>query len=245
MQNNYYNAYPNGGYATAAQAQDAFSLQSYIAKVMRRVFGKMFLGLLITALTSFLVAASPAMIQAIFGNRILFFGLIIAEFALVWGISGAINKLSNTAATLLFYLYSLVNGATLSVIFLAYELGTIGLAFATTSLTFGAMSLYGYITKQDLSKLGSLLMMALFGVIIASVVNFFLASSMFNFIISIVAVIIFTGLTAWDTQKIKQMAAMTDVSQAGKVATLGALSLYLDFVNLFLYILRLLGGNRD
>lgn len=245
MQNNYYNTYPNGGFSTAAQAEGAYSLQSYIAKVMRRVFGKMFLGLLITALTSIYVAITPAIAEPILSSRFLFFGLMIAEVALVWGISGAINKLSSSTATLLFYLYSLLNGVTLSVIFYAYDLGSIGLAFATTSLTFGAMSLFGYITKQDLSKMGSLLYMALFGVIIAVIVNIFLASSMLDFVISIAGVIIFIGLTAWDTQKIKHMASMTDPSQAGKVATIGALSLYLDFINLFLYILRLLGGNRD
>ena len=244
MENNYYNARP-AGYASAAEAQQAMSLQGYVAKVMRGVYGKMFLGLLVTAVVSFFTASSEALVSLIFGSKVMFFGLIIAEFALVFGISAAINKLSSSTATLLFYLYAVVNGLTLSVIFLAYSMNAITLTFAVTSLTFGAMSLFGYVTKSDLSKVGSILFMGLIGLIIASVVNIFLASSMLDFVISIVGVLIFTGLTAWDTQKIKAMAAMTDPSQAGKVATLGALSLYLDFINLFLYLLRLFGGNRN
>lgn len=243
MENNYYNANPLG-YASATQAEEAMSLQHYVAKVMRRVFGKMFLGLLITAITSFIVACSPALIETILLNKFVFYGLLIAEFGMVFAISGAINKLSSTTASLLFYLYAVVNGLTLSVIFLVYSLSAITLTFAVTSLTFGTMAVLGYITKTDLSKMGSILFMALIGVIIASIVNIFLASSALDWVISFAGVIIFTGLTAWDTQKIKNMASMTDPSQAGKVSTLGALSLYLDFVNLFLYLLRFLGGGR-
>lgn len=242
MENNYYNAYP--GYQTAAQAENARSLQSYVAGVMRRVFGKMFLGLLITALTSLFTVSSEAMLTFIFSSRIVFFGLIIAELALVFAISGAINKLSSTTATLLFFLYAIVNGLTLSSIFLVYSPSAIVLTFAVTSLTFGSMAIFGYITRQDLSKMGSILFMALMGVIIATIVNIFLASSALDWIISFAGVLIFTGLTAWDTQKIKNMASMTDPSQAGKVATIGALSLYLDFINLFLYLLRFLGRNN-
>lgn len=242
MENNYYNVQP--GYATASQAQESMSLQSYVAKVMRRVYGKMFLGLLITALVSLFVASSEAMLSFIFSSKIVFFGLIIAELGLVFAISGAINKLSSFTATLLFYLYAVVNGATLSVIFLAYSWSAIALTFAVTSLTFGAMSAFGYLTRSDLSKMGSILFMGLIGLIIATIVNIFLASSALDWIISFLGVIIFTGLTAWDTQKIKTMAMMTDPSMAGKVATLGALTLYLDFVNLFLYLLRFLGRNN-
>lgn len=242
MENKYYNTY--SGYSTPAQAQESYSLQSYVAKVMRRVFGKMFLGLFITALVSFFVATSETMLTLIFSSKIVFFGLIIAELALVFAISGAINKLSSTAATLLFYLYAVINGLTLSVIFLAYSMSAITLTFAVTSLTFGAMSAFGYLTRSDLSKMGSILFMALIGLIIATIVNIFLASTALDWIISFAGVVIFTGLTAWDTQKIKTMASMTDPTQAGKVATLGALSLYLDFVNLFLYLLRFLGRNN-
>ena len=242
MKNNYYNPY--SGYATATQAQDSVSLQSYVAKVMRRVFGKMFMGLLITALTSMFVVSSEAVLSFIFSSRIVFFGLIIAEFGLVFGITAAINKLSNLTATLLFYLYAIVNGLVLSSIFLVYSMSAITLTFGITSLTFGTMALLGYVTRKDLSKMGSILFMALIGLIVATIVNIFLASSALDWIISFAGVAIFTGLTAWDTQKIKNMASMTDPSQAGKVATLGALSLYLDFINLFLYLLRFMGRNN-
>lgn len=242
--NNYNPSQPfNNGYATAAEAQAQRSLSSYVAKVMRRVYAKMFAGLLLTAVISFLVASSPAMIQLIYSSKIVFFGLIIAELALVFAISGAINKLSSTTASLLFYLYAAINGLVLSSIFFAYSPAAITLTFVVTSATFGAMTIFGYVTRQDLSKIGSILFMALIGLIIASVVNIFLASSAMDFIISIIGVLIFVGLTAWDTQKIKQMASMTDSTQAGKVATMGALSLYLDFINLFLYLLRLFGRN--
>ncbi len=240
--NNYYN--PMQGYASATQAQGAQSLQAYVAQVMRRVFGKMFLGLLITALTALFVASSETMLTLIFSSKIVFFGLIIAELGLVFAISGAINKLSSTTATLLFYLYAVINGATLSSIFIVYSMNVIALTFAVTSLTFGAMALYGYITRQDLSRMGSILFMGLIGLIIASIVNVFLGSSALEWIVSILGVVIFTGLTAWDVQKIKQMASMTDTSMVGKVATMGALSLYLDFVNLFLYLLRIFGRNN-
>lgn len=242
MKNNYYNPY--SGYATATQAQEFVSLQSYVAKVMRRVFGKMFMGLLITALTSMFVVSSEAVLSFIFSSRIVFFGLIIAEFGLVFGITAAINKLSNLTATLLFYLYAIVNGLVLSSIFLVYSMSAITLTFGITSLTFGTMALLGYVTRKDLSKMGSILFMALIGLIVATIVNIFLASSALDWIISFAGVAIFTGLTAWDTQKIKNMASMTDPSQAGKVATLGALSLYLDFINLFLYLLRFMGRNN-
>ncbi|MBQ0120507.1 MAG: Bax inhibitor-1/YccA family protein [Bacteroidales bacterium] len=237
MNNNYSNTYP-GTYAEASHGVQ--SLQSYVAKVMRQVYGKMFLGLIITAITSFGVAITPAVSEFILSSPFLFYGLMIVEVGLVLAISAAINKISTLVATSLFFLYALVNGFTLSVIFFAYEIGNIGLAFVTTSVTFGAMSLYGYVTRQDLSKLGSFLVMALIGVIIASVVNIFWGNGVLDLIISIAGVIIFIGLTAWDTQKIKRMASMTDPSMAGKVSTIGALELYLDFINLFLYILRLL-----
>lgn len=238
MNNNYSNTYPST-YAEASHGVQ--SLQSYVAKVMRQVYGKMFLGLIITAITSFVVAITPALSNYIINTPFLFYGLMIVEVGLVLAISAAINKISTLVATSLFFLYALVNGFTLSVIFFAYNLGNIVLAFVTTSVTFGVMSLYGYVTRQDLSKLGSFLVMALIGVIIASVVNIFWGNGIMDLIISIAGVIIFIGLTAWDTQKIKRMASMTDPGMAGKVSTLGALELYLDFINLFLYILRLLG----
>ena len=170
---------------------------------------------------------------------------IIAEFALVFGISGGINRMKSSTATMLFYLFAVVNGFMLSTIFLAYSITAIVKAFFITAGTFGAMTVYGYSTNRDLSRMGSLLFMALIGLIIASLVNIFLKSSGFDFIISILGVLIFVGLTAWDTQQIKTMISTMPGASAAKIATLGALSLYLDFINLFLYILRLFGGNRD
>ena len=170
--------------------------------------------------------------------------LIIAEFGLVLGISGAINKMSGTVATMLFYLFAVVNGLMLSSIFVVYSLTAITKTFFITAGTFGAMSVYGYFTSQDLSKIGSYLFMALIGLIIASLVNLFLHSSTLDWIVSIAGVLIFIGLTAWDTQQIKAMAQAAPQSSVSRLATLGALSLYLDFINLFLYLLRIF-GNRD
>ena len=180
-------------------------------------------------------------------NRLLFWGLIIAEFGLVIGISGAINKLSAVTATLLFVLYSIVNGATLSVIFMAYTMSSIASVFFITAGLFGVMAFIGYTTKTDLTSIGKILFMALIGIILATIVNLFVGSSMLNMIVSYVGVVIFTGLTAYDSQKIKNMLYNADSMDEGmqKIALLGSLTLYLDFINLFLMLLRIFGGNRD
>lgn len=232
------------GYSTAMQAENELSLSNYIARVMRRVYGKMSLGLLTTALTSFAVLSSPSIMSVLFSHQAVFWVLMAVELGLVIAISAAINKLSTATATALFYLYSVVNGIVLTPIFMVYTMSSIGFTFLITSLTFGAMTIFGYVTKQDLTKFGAILFMGLIGLIICSLVNIFLQSSALEWGISIVGVLIFVGLTAWDTQKIKEMASMADQSQVGKVATLGALSLYLDFINLFLYLLRFF-GSRD
>ncbi|MBP3738720.1 MAG: Bax inhibitor-1/YccA family protein [Muribaculaceae bacterium] len=226
------------------QAENELSLSNYIARVMRRVYGKMSLGLLVTALTSFAVLSSPSIMSVLFSHQAVFWVLMAVELGLVIAISAAINKLSTATATALFYLYSVVNGIVLTPIFMVYTMSSIGFTFLITSLTFGAMTIFGYVTKQDLTKFGAILFMGLIGLIICSLVNIFLQSSALEWGISIVGVLIFVGLTAWDTQKIKEMASMADQSQVGKVATLGALSLYLDFINLFLYLLRFF-GSRD
>ena len=224
-----------------------FSLSSAFPALMRKVFVWMTLALAITGLTAFGVATSPSLVAAIFGSKVMFWGLIIAEFALVFAISGAINRLSLATATLLFILYSVVNGATLSVIFFAFSTAAIVKAFFVTAGTFGVMALVGYTTKTDLTSMGKLLFMALLGIIIASVVNMFVHSSGFDLIISYIGVIIFVGLTAYDTQKIKQMCQLApDAGEtAQKLALIGALELYLDFINLFLYLLRIFGNNKD
>lgn len=224
-----------------------FSMSSAFPALMRKVFVWMALALAITGITAYGVASTPALIMAVFTNKALFWGLIIAEFVLVFAVSGAINRLSLATATLLFVLYSVVNGATLSFIFLAYSAAAIVKTFLITAGTFGAMALVGYTTKTDLTSLGKLLFMALLGIVIATVVNMFVGSAGFDLILSYIGVLVFVGLTAYDTQKIKQMCQ--EAPDAGesmqKMALLGALSLYLDFVNLFLYLLRLFGNNKD
>lgn len=211
--------------------------------LMRKVYVWMSLALAITGFTAFAVASTPNLQQIVLMNTWVMWGLIIAEFALVIGISWGINKLSLTTATLLFVLYSVINGATLSVIFVAYSIGTISKVFFITAGTFAVMAFIGYVTKTDLSKLGKILFMALIGVIIATVVNIFVKSSGLDLILSYVGVLVFVGLTAYDTQKIKNMLWQAgDLSETSqKIALLGALSLYLDFINLFIYLLRIFG----
>ena len=224
-----------------------FAMSTAFPALMRKVFVWMTLALAITGLTAYGVATSPTILSLIFSSKVTFFGLIIAEFALVFAISGAINRLSLSTATMLFILYSVINGATLSSIFFAFSVATIGKVFFITAGTFGAMALVGYTTKTDLTSMGKLLFMALLGIIIASVVNMFVASSGLDLILSYVGVLVFVGLTAYDTQKIKQMcqAAPDAGESAQKLALIGALSLYLDFINLFLYLLRIFSNNRD
>ncbi|WP_294787107.1 Bax inhibitor-1/YccA family protein [Prevotella sp.] len=224
-----------------------YAMSTAFPALMRKVFVWMTLALAITGLTAYGVATSPALLSLIFSSKVTFFGLIIAEFALVFAISGAINRLSLSTATLLFILYSIVNGATLSTIFFAFSVATIGKVFFITAGTFGAMALVGYTTKTDLTSMGKLLFMALLGIIIASVINMFVGSSGLDLILSYVGVLVFVGLTAYDTQKIKQMCqSAPDAGESTqKLALIGALSLYLDFINLFLYLLRIFGNNRD
>lgn len=214
--------------------------------LMRKVYVWMTLALVITGLTAYGVATSPGLLMTIMTNKMLFFGLIIAEFALVIGISAAINRLSLATATLMFVLYSVINGATLSMIFVLYTASSISSVFFITAGTFAVMALIGYTTKTDLSSMGKLLFMALIGIIIASVVNIFLKSTGLELIVSYIGVLVFVGLTAYDTQKIKMMLMQADDAgeTAQKIALLGALSLYLDFVNLFLYLLRIFGDRK-
>lgn len=220
------------------------SLSLAFPALMRKVYVWMTLALVLTGITAYGVASSPSLMMTIFQTPAIMWGLIIAELAIVIAISAAINRLSLTTATLLFVLYSVLNGATFSLIFAVYTMSSIANVFFITAGTFGVMAAYGYFTKRDLSSWGKLLLMALIGLIIATLVNVFLVkSSGFDLILCYAGVLIFVGLTAYDTQKIKQMLAMqTDMGEgAQKVALLGALSLYLDFINLFLYLLRIFG----
>ena len=181
------------------------SMSSAFPVLMRKVYVWMTLALVITGFTAYGVATSPGVLQAIYGNQLLFWGMIIAEFALVIGVSAAINRLSLTTATLMFILYSVINGALLSYIFLVYTASSVATVFFITAGTFGAMALVGYTTKTDLTSIGKYLFMALIGLIIATVVNVFIKSEGFTYILSYIGVLIFVGLTAYDSQKIKQM----------------------------------------
>jgi uncharacterized protein len=210
--------------------------------VVNKSFAWMFVGLLLTGISSLIVSSSTALFDIFNSNPLVFFGLILAELALVFFLSARIQKISLGVAVTLFLLYSLLNGVTLSAIFLIYTSNSVATTFFITSVLFGVMALYGITTKRDLTSIGNLALMALIGVILVSVVNIFLKSDTLSYVISFVAVAIFIGLTAYDTQKIKRMAEMGAGENMG---VLGALTLYLDFINLFLNLLRLLGKRRD
>ncbi|GAY29311.1 inner membrane protein YbhL [Bacteroidaceae bacterium] len=230
------NVYGNAERATAFSA------------LMRKVYIWMTMGLAMTGLTAAYVATNQRLMETIFSNRLTFFGLIIAELALVFILSSRIMRMSFPTAGLMFAAYSILNGATLSVIFLAYSTDVIATTFLVTAGTFGAMSLAGFIIKRDLSAMGRFFFMALIGLIIASIVNIFVASSALYWGITYLGVLLFAGLTVYDTQKIKMMFLEhgNEVNNnTMKLALLGSLTLYLDFVNLFLYLLRIFGGNRN
>ena len=220
-----------------------YEMSNTLPVLIRKVYLWMAMALAITAFTAYYVASNEMILTAIYTNQILFFGLIIAELGLVIGLSAAINRLSLTVATTMFVVYSVINGATLSYVFLAYTASSVTNVFLITAGTFAAMALWGYFTKTDLTSMGKILFMALIGVIIATIVNIFTKSAGFEMILNYVGVLIFTGLTAYDSQKIKEMLNTMPEADEGaqKVALLGALSLYLDFINLFLYLLRIFG----
>lgn len=214
--------------------------------VMKRVYVRMFVGLLISAFCALGVASSPAAISFFFGNKIVFWGLFIGMLVMAFILPARLTRMSTATCLICFAIFSAAMGVWIAPIFLAYKLGTIVYTFFITAGTFGAMSVYGYFTKSDLSKMGTYLIMALWGLIIAIVVNIFLKSNTLEWVISIVGVLLFTGLTAWDTQTVKRLAAANlDPQMADKLATMGALNLYLDFINLFLFLLRIFGGGRD
>lgn len=213
---------------------------------MRGVYGWMFLGLCITGLAAFGVSSSQTLADFFLNNAIVFYGLMIAELVLVLVIAAAIRRLSVDTARGLFLLYALLNGCTFSLIFLIYAGSSIALAFFVAAATFGAVSLYGYVTKRDLTTLGHIAFMALIGLVIASLANLFFASSELEVITSYAGVLIFTALTAYDTQKIKRLYAtvIPGGEGASRLAIVGALNLYIDFINLFLDLLFILGGGK-
>ena len=216
-----------------------------ITTFLRKVYGWMFVGLGITATVAMGVASSPTLVRALFGNKFLFFGLMIAELGLVFYLSARVDKLAPATASGLFLLYSALNGATLSFIFLAYTGTSIATTFVVTAGMFGALALYGTTTKRSLAGVGQFVFMGLIGVLLASLVGMFWKSEGLQFIISVAGVIVFTGLTAWDAQRLKVMAATVPESSYGSYSVVGALALYLDFINLFLFLLRFLGGRKN
>jgi FtsH-binding integral membrane protein len=205
----------------------------------------MFVGLGITAAVALGVAGSPVLLQTIVSNPLIFFGLIIAELVLVFVLSARVQAIAPTTASALFVIYSALNGAILSFIFLAYAGASIASTFVIAAGMFGALALYGSTTKRSLAGLGHFVGMGLIGLFLAILVGFFWHSSGLQFVISVVGVIVFTGLTAWDAQRLKMMAAALPEGRTGSYAVVGALSLYLDFINLFLFLLRFLGNRRD
>jgi len=220
---------------------------SAVSVYMNQVYMWMTAGLGLTALVAWQTASSPTVLQFIFSNTFIIIGLIVAQLGIVIALSAAVHRFSATTATVMFLLYSALTGVTLSSIFVIYTMGSIANAFLVTAGTFGAMSVYGTVTKRDLTGMGSFLFMGLIGLIIAMVVNIFLQSAMMDFVISGIGVLIFTGLTAYDTQKLRQFgmnAPLGDATALRRGSILGALTLYLDFINLFLMMLRLF-GNRE
>lgn len=234
---------------TAPLQRTQVQTQIQVNTFIRSVYNWMGFGLALTGLVAFYVANNEPLIKLIYSNQILFFGLIIAELVLVFSLGARVNKMQASTATGLFILYAALNGITLSFIFLVYTRSAIASTFFICAATFITCSVYGMVTKRDLTSLGGFMTMGLIGIIIASVVNMFIKSAGMNMIISYIGVLVFVGLTAYDTQKLKHM-AMTqpvDVSEGvvRKGAILGALSLYLDFINLFLMLLNILGGRRN
>jgi FtsH-binding integral membrane protein len=212
--------------------------EARVADFLRRVYGWMCVGLLVTAGIAYLTASTPPLVQLLVSNRILFWGILFAELALVWYTSARIGVLGPAAAGGLFLLYSALNGVTMSFILLAFTGAKLAGAFAVSAGMFAALAVFGLVTRRSLDGLGQFAFMGLIGLIVASVVNWFLRSDALDFVLSVVGVIVFAGLTAWDMQRLKRLALATEGGPAASFAVVGALSLYLDFINLFLSILR-------
>jgi FtsH-binding integral membrane protein len=230
----------------STKTREQVGIKSYQALYMTKVYNWMALALFVTGIVAYITATTPQIINSIVGSKLLFYGLILGELGLVVYLTARINKMSQTTAIASFLIYSVLNGLTMSVIFLVYTTSSISTTFFVTAGTFAAMSFYGYTTKKDLTSIGNMAFMALIGIILASIVNFFLKSEMMYWIITYLGVAIFVGLTAYDTQKLKEFGSrgFSDQENMEKMAVLGALTLYLDFINLFLFLLRILGDRK-
>jgi FtsH-binding integral membrane protein len=216
-----------------------------VGAFLARVYAWMFIGLLVTAVTAFVVASSPALIQLVFANRLVFWMIVIAQFGMVFYLSARVDKVQPTTAGLLFLIYSGLVGVTSSIVLLVFTGASIAQTFIITAGMFGATAVFGTITKRSLAGLGHFMFMGLIGLVLASIVGIFWQNDALQFVISIVGVIVFTGLTAWDAQRLKHMAVSLPDGRVGSYAVVGALSLYLDFINLFFFLLRFTGGRRD
>jgi FtsH-binding integral membrane protein len=234
----------NSPYSQTGSIPRPIGADARIGAFLRSVYGWMFLGLAVTAVTAFFVASSPAIVGALVANRLLFFGLIGGELVLVFVLAARVATLAPATAAALFLLYSLLNGVTLSMILLAYTGASVASAFVVAAGMFGAMALYGTVAQRSLAGWGSFLFMGLVGVVLASFVGLFWQNDTLQFVIGVVGVIVFTGLAAYDAQRLKAMALQLPEGSTGAYAVSGALSLYLDFVNLFLSLLRLMGDRR-
>jgi FtsH-binding integral membrane protein len=231
--------------STSATMQSPVAVAERVTAFLRAVYGWMFVGLAVTGVVAFAVAGSPALVRALLSNQLLFLGLIGGELALVFYLSARVAQIAPGTASALFVGYSALNGVTLSLVLLAYTGESVANTFGVCAITFGAMALYGSTTRRSLAGMGQFMFMGLIGVIGASVLGFFWHSNALQFVIACAGVLVFTGLTAWDAQRLKQMAVALPEGQGGSYAVVGALSLYLNFINLFLMLLRFFGGRRD
>jgi FtsH-binding integral membrane protein len=229
----------------AVYAGSAERTAERVSAFLTKVYGWMCIGLGLTAAVAYFVASSPALVGALTGNRLIFFGLMAVELGLVFFLSARVQSLQPGTAAGLFVAYAALNGVTLSVILLVYTGASIATTFLVTGAMFGALAFYGTTTARSLAGVGQFLFMGLIGLVLASIVGLFWQNDALQFLITVVGVIVFTGLTAWDAQRLKQMALELPPGQAGAYAIVGALSLYLNFVNLFLMLLRLQGGRRE
>jgi FtsH-binding integral membrane protein len=223
----------------------SYAVAERVNPFLRAVYGWMCVGLILTALTATFVASSSTLVTAVVTNRLLFWGLVIAQLGIVFVLSARVQQLAPSTASLLFICYSALTGVTLSVVLLVFTGESIATTFVVTAGMFGALAFYGAVTRRDLTGFGSFLFMGLVGLILASIVGLFWQNDALQFVISFIGVIVFTGLTAYDAQRLKVMAMATPSGESGSYAIVGALALYLDFINLFMFLLRFLGHRRD
>jgi FtsH-binding integral membrane protein len=224
---------------------DGYAVAERVNGFLRGVYGWMCAGLAITALTAWVVAGTPAVVYALAGNRLMFWAVIIAQFGIVLALSARVQRLAPGTASLLFIVYSILTGVTLSFVLLAFTGESVATTFLVSAGMFGALALYGTTTRRDLTGWGSFFFMGLIGLVLASVVGMFWHNDALQFVISFIGVIVFTGLTAYDAQRLKVMALSMPEGGAGAYQIVGALALYLDFINLFLFLLRFMGNRRD